>query len=252
MDEVSALKVIKLLHDYYKDSSETLASVDAPKSIQYASNEWLIYMFYSCLLDYGTRSKIYHKNLNITYDKYPYIFNPQYVCTNYNDKPDELLKIMKENIHPRYPNVALNKWLNLSNVLSEYSSLKDELIKMNLSELESFIKGIGGYGQKTGGLLIRLIVEAKIINDDKDLNFIPIDRHDMEISYLNKITQKRELNEEEIRKLSDILIKSGKQVGAYAGTVDKYLWNVGDTFCNKKECNNCPLKSTCISKIRSE
>ncbi len=35
-------------------------------------------MFYSCLLDYGMRSKIYHKNLVDTYEKYPNIFDPNY------------------------------------------------------------------------------------------------------------------------------------------------------------------------------
>ncbi len=248
MDEAQALKVINLLHDYYKYAKEDLASVDAPKSIDYASNEWLIYMFYSCLLDYGARSKIYHKNLIDTYNKYPEIFNPQYVWKNYRDKQNELLIIMKENIHPRYPNVALSKWLALSKELAKYSSLKEKIITMNLNNLEKFINNIGGFGQKTGGLLIRLIVEAKIINDDKDLNFIPIDRHDMEISYLNGIINKRELSDEEIRKLSSLFIKSGNLIGVDAGTVDKYLWNVGDTFCNKKNCHNCPLSETCKKK----
>lgn len=251
MDAKRALIVIKLLHEYYGDT-KSLASVDAPQSLPYGSDLWLNYIFYSCLLDYGTRSKIYHNNLIATYTKYPSIFNPQYVCENYKDNPNNLLTIMKENIHPRYPNVALNKWLKLSNELSKYHSLKNKISHMNLEELEIFIKQIGGFGQKTGGLLIRLIVEAKIINDNKDLNFIPIDRHDIEVSYLNKIISKNNLSDDEIRKLSDILIESGKSIGIDAGTVDKYLWNIGATFCNQKKCDECPLRNTCITKVRSK
>ncbi|MDE6141080.1 MAG: hypothetical protein K2G03_00610, partial [Bacilli bacterium] len=119
---------------------------------------------------------------------------------------------------------------------------------MTIEELENFVKSIGGYGQKTGGLLIRLVVDANIIANVKDLTFIPIDRHDMEISYLSGILDKPNLNEREIRKLSDILINSGHKIGLDASTVDKYLWNIGSSFCNKEKCENCPLMSICKTK----
>lgn len=243
MSEVRAYEVLKLLYDYYKDGDEDLASVDAPRSLEVGSHEWLIYMFYSCLLDYGIRSKIYHENLVATYQKYPQIFNPKYVINVLED--DELLKIMKENIHPRYPNVALKKWINLSKKLANYDNLKEMIESMSLEKLESFVKGIGGFGQKTGGLLIRMIYEANIIDTYEDLQFIPIDRHDIEISYLNVIVSKMNLSEQEIRDLSDILIKSGHSLGISASKVDKYLWNIGSTFCNKEDCLNCPLNNTC-------
>ncbi|MDE6292952.1 MAG: hypothetical protein K2L98_04650, partial [Bacilli bacterium] len=138
--------------------------------------------------------------------------------------------------------------IKLSSELVKYEDLKSHISKMNLEELEKFIKSIGGFGQKTGGLLIRLIVEAKIINYKSDLNFIPIDRHDIEISYLNGIVEKCDLNEQEIRTLSDSLIKCGHDLGIDAGTVDKYLWNVGNAFCNKLDCLNCPLMKNCRTK----
>lgn len=243
MSEVRAYEVLKLLYDYYKDGDEDLASVDAPRSLEVGSHEWLIYMFYSCLLDYGIRSKIYHENLVATYQKYPQIFNPKYVINVLED--DELLKIMKENIHPRYPNVALKKWINLSKKLANYDNLKEMIESMSLEKLESFVRGIGGFGQKTGGLLIRMIYEANIIDTHEDLQFIPIDRHDIEISYLNGIISKMNLNEQEIRELSDTLIKCGHRIGLSASVVDKYLWNIGSTFCNKGNCLNCPLNNTC-------
>ena len=99
MSEERAFEVLKMLHDYYKDSCGDLASVDAPCNLEVGSNEWLIYMFYSCLLDYGTRSKIYHKNLTTTYQKYMEIFEPKYVVNNFFNNREVLLKIMKENIH---------------------------------------------------------------------------------------------------------------------------------------------------------
>ncbi len=250
MNDVQAFKVLNLLCNYYKDEEDNLASVDAPSILAVGSNEWLIYVSYSCLLDYGVRSKIYHNNLINTYDKYSFIFNPSYVRDNL--KKEELLKIMRENIHPRYPNVALDKWINLSSKLAEYDDLKKFFEVMSLEELEAFIKSIGGYGQKTGGLLIRLIVDAKVIKTSDDLHFIPIDRHDMEISYLNGIIDKPNLNENEIRLLSDILISKGHELGIRASTVDKYLWNVGNFFCNKGKCLDCPLGDHCKKGKRKE
>ena len=239
MNETSAYKVLELLYEYYKDSKDELASVDAPEVLEVGSHEWLVYMFYSCLLDYGTRSQIYHNNLIKTYEKYPEIFDAKNVLDNFRENHEELLKIMKENIHPRYPNVAIDKWIKLSSELVKYEDLKKHISKMNLEELEVYVKGIGGFGQKTGGLLIRLIVDSKIINCEQDLNFIPIDRHDIEISYLNDIASKSNLNEQEIRELSDLLIKCGHNLRIDASTGDKYLWNVGNTFCNKADCVNC-------------
>lgn len=144
-----------------------------------------IYMFYSCLLDYGVRSKIYHKNLTETYIKYPNIFNPSDVL---NMKRESLNEIMINYIHPRYPNVALEKWIELSKKLVEYNSILDYLQTLNsFIELESSINSIKGFGQKTGGLLIRIICDTKVCNFKGNVESIPIDRHDIEISYLTGI-----------------------------------------------------------------
>lgn len=81
-------------------------------------------MFYSCLLDYGMCSKIYHKNLINTYKKYPSIFSPKYVSQM---EENELHNIIVNNIHPRYPSVAIKKWINLSKELLKYDNILNHL-----------------------------------------------------------------------------------------------------------------------------
>lgn len=71
-------------------------------------------MFYFCLLDYIMRSQNYHNNLINTYHIYPQVFDPSYVIGSFTNNKEKLLNIMKNNIHPRYSNVAVDKWLNLS------------------------------------------------------------------------------------------------------------------------------------------
>lgn len=204
-------RLVQKMHEYYSnEDSNTLATVDFPKKLEYKSNEWLIYIFYSCLLDYGMRSQNYHNNLINTYHLYPQIFNPKYVKENYTTNKDELLSIMKNNIHPRYPNVALDKWLNLS--------------------------------------IEWLIYEANVCKFNDKLGYIPLDRHDIEISYLNNIIDDRKLNNNQIEELSRLYIKNGEKLGIDANLIDKYLWNIGNDFCNKKKCTKRPLYDDCKTK----
>ncbi len=250
LSKENADKVVQKIHDYYSNQdANTLATVDFPEYLEYKSNEWLIYMFYSCLLDYGMRSQNYHNNLINTYHKYPQIFNPNYVIKNFTTNKEKLLNIMKNNIHPRYPNVAVDKWLNLSIELSKYNNLLDKIKEFtNFNELNLFIRNINGYGQKTGGLLLRLIYESNVCNFNDKLSYIPLDRHDFEISYLNNIIDSRKLNNKQIEELSSLYIKSGDKLGIDANLIDKYLWNIGNDFCNRKNCINCPLYDDCQTK----
>lgn len=244
-------RLVQKMHEYYgKQESNTLAIVDFPNLIEYKSNEWLIYIFYSCLLDYGMRSQNYHNNLINTYHIYPQIFNPNYVLNEFSNNKEKLLDIMKNSIHPRYPNVAVDKWLNLSIELSKYDNLLDKIKEFNnFNELNLFIRSIKGYGQKTGGLLLRLIYESGVCNFNDKLGYIPLDRHDIEISYLNNIIDSQKLNSKQVEELSSLYIESGERIGIDANLVDKYLWNIGNVFCNRKNCSNCPLHDDCKTKI---
>lgn len=247
-------ETIKILKQHFlEDDINNLANVELPKEIKYKSVEWIYYIFYSCLLDYGMRSKIYHNNLINTYHSNPLIFNPKYVVSNFNDNQDLLFKIIKENIHPRYPNVALSKWLKLSEYLIKYDNLLDTIKSFkSFEELNSFVKSISGYGQKTGGLLLRLIYEANVCNFNDDISLIPLDRHDIEISYLNGIIESKNLNKKQIADLSNAYVAISNKLNVSATEVDKYLWEIGNRFCNKNNCSDCPLHDNCKTKISLE
>ncbi len=238
----NCLRVVQILNDYFKDK-EKLADVEFPENILFGTNEYYLYMFYSCLLDYGMRSKIYHRNLINTYKNYPDIFNPKFVISM---EESELRDIIVNYIHPRYPNVAVKKWISLSNKLSEYDSILNYLKSINsFLELNEFIKSLKEYGQKTGGLLIRVISDSKVCNFKESVESIPIDRHDIEISYLTGIINQQKISEKNIKILSDTYVKCGEELGINPSDIDKYLWEIGNTFCNKRKCGECPLKDCC-------
>lgn len=91
-------------------------------------------------------------------------------------------------------------------------------------ELNKFIKNINGYRQKTGVLLLSLIYESKICNFKDELSIIPLDRHDIEISYLNNIIDKEKLNEKQRSELSDNYIEYCKKLNIEPNILDKHLW----------------------------
>lgn len=247
-----ATTCVSKMKSYFEINQED-ADVQIPSDIVFGSEEHIIFIFYSCLLDYGMRSKIYHDNLVNTYKKSKNIFNPQYVINNYLDNEEELLSILKNNVHPRYPNIALKKWIILSKYLNENygkGKLKQKIISLkSYNELYKFITNINGYGQKTGGLLLRLIYESGICNFDDELNDIPIDRHDVEISYLNGVIDKEKLNDKELKMLGDVWIKAAKSNHVTPSNIDKYLWSVGAELCSKRRCHDCPMKDGCKTKL---
>jgi len=234
--------VVMCLNSYFQKNND-IANIDYPQSIQYKTNEYYLYMFYSCLLDYGMRSKIYHNNLVNAYKMYPNIFVPR--CVLKMDEKD-LKDIIVNYIHPRYPNVAIKKWISLSQKLVKYDNILSNLKCINsFEELSDFIKNMECYGQKTGGLLIRIISDSKICNFKENIESIPIDRHDFEISYLTGIINNEKISKKNITLLSDTYVKIGRELDINPSNIDKYLWEIGASFCNKKDCKNCPLKHYC-------
>lgn len=248
MKNSQAENCLKRLKDYFgsKDNS-ILAPVSYPDSIEYASEEWISYVFYSCLLDYGMRSKIYHKNLIATYDQHAEIFDSKFIMTNM--EPSVLLEIMKSSIHPRYPNIAIQKWIKLSTYLSKYDNLENTISKFDsFSELEKLVYDSKCYGQKTGGLLLRELKDAGICQAKDDMESIPLDRHDIEISYLNGLIDTTKPSSKDLKELSSIWIQAGKKLHMTPSEVDKYLWELGTRHCVKKLCDTCPLNDICQKK----
>lgn len=123
-------------------------------------------------------------------------------------KESTLKDIIVNSVHPRYPNIAVKKWMQLSQELVKYNDIIKKLKSINSFEkLDFLIKNIKGYGQKTGGLLIRIICDSGVCNFKDCVESIPIDRHDIEISYLTGIISDKKVTAHNIKKLSDTYVK---------------------------------------------
>ena len=87
----------------------------------------------------------------------------------------------------------------MSSFLNQYENLLNKIKTFNsFNDLNKFINASKSYGQKTGGLLLRLIYESNICILNDGMQAIPLDRHDIEISYLNGISKNKELTGDKI------------------------------------------------------
>lgn len=119
-------------------------------------------------------------------------------------------------------------------------------------ELYVFLLELGGYGQKTGGLLLRTFYDYHILPSKSALPIIPLDRHDIEISYLCGIIEKKNLRPKELLHLSSQWINAGLKYKVDASAIDQYLWYIGAHFCSHKQCTACPLNGICKTKNYEE
>lgn len=99
-------------------------------------------------------------------------------------------------------------------------------------------------------MLLRLIYESNLCEFSDEISTIPLDRHDIEISYLNKIIKIKTLTSKQTSELSNAYIKCSNELNVNPDKLDKYLWEIGSRFCNKKDCINCLLCSNCSTKIK--
>ena len=56
------------------------------------------------------------------------------------------------------------------------------------------------------------------------------------------------ISNREIIELSDTYVNVGKELNINPSNVDKYLWEVGNSYCNKKSCEECPLNNICAKQ----
>ncbi len=251
--------VVKRLHKFFSTTDSLKATISPPEIIEKGSRAHFLYLFYGCLLDYGMKSSAYHKNLKNAYQNDPNLFDPFHVAREYEENVQNLAVALKEFLKVRFPNEGAKKWLLLSQILlKEYKGDPRNIFKpfMKFDEIEETIFSIKGFGQKTGGLLIRILYENGLIKTQDRLTHIPIDRHDMEISKMlgileTKKSEKIENNRIVIEQLSSIWVGASLTEDIDPCETDRNLWLLGSLLCSKKKCFSCPVNDLCV-KIKED
>lgn len=248
--------LVRLQQFFSKTSMTSKAEVLLPENIEHGSIEHYRYLFYSCMLNYGMKSSILHENLMKLYEQKPLIFSPKYICKTYENNFDALADILRSYVHVRYPNQCAKNWFFLSQILHEhYNDNPKELFvgKNTYHDFQSTILKLKGYGQKTGGLLLRMLIDNGLLSPIDGIADIPIDRHDIDLSiWLGVITgltaEDIKKNKKVIELLSVTWVKVSNELHISPSVTDQYLWLIGSQFCTKDKCSSCPLNNDCSKK----
>lgn len=248
---------LKVMHTYFVNKDiQKQTQITVPKSIILYSATHYCYLFYNCLINYGIKSNILHENLLRLYEQRPNLFSPSYIMETYSINYEELAKILRSNIHVRYPNECAKRWIGLSTILhTQYQDNPKEMFKgkSKYYEFKNAISKIKGFGQKTGGLLLRMLIDNDMLKPIDGIQEIPIDRHDIDLCiWLGIISG---LTADEIKKsqktiklLSDTWIKAANNFYISPSLADQYLWIIGSEFCTLKNCVHCPINHLCNRK----
>ena len=259
-DAKNAVRSLHKMHEYFsKQDINTKATVLLPKTMERGSEIHYRYLFYSCLLNYGMKSSVLHEGLKKLFENMPLLFSPQYICENYTDSYTELATILRSFVHVRYPNQCAKNWVALSNILhTKYNDNPKELLMAGNTyyDFQSAILGLKGFGQKTGGLLLRIMIDDGLLTPVDGIAEIPIDRHDIDLCVWLKVisnitSDEIKKNKKVIKLLSDTWVCAAKELSISPSIADQYLWIIGSQFCAKKQCEVCPLCDDCIKKGRS-
>ncbi len=62
----------------------------------------------------------------------------------------------------------------------------------------------------------------------------------------------KKLTSSQISDLYTTFIEVGKEIGITPNAIDKYLWEIGNTFCNRKDCEGRPLRLICSKTIKEK
>ena len=257
INKENAKRSLIIMNNFFQENKDLkTANIILPSSIKQGSVEHFKYLFYSCMLNYGMKSKVLHENLKLLYEENPCLFNPEYVLDVYEHNMCALADLLRSKIHVRYPNQSAKNWINLSKIiLTKYNGNFNEIFinKQTYLEYQDAIFQLDGFGQKTGGLLLRMLIDEGFIKPLDGIAEIPIDRHDIDLciwlEVINGITAEDiKKSKEVIGKLSKIWVNVSNDLNISPSITDQYLWIIGSKFCSKTQCNICPLNSLCINK----
>lgn len=229
------------------------AEITVPKSIKHGSINHYLYLFFGCLVNYGVKSSKLHQNLVNLYEYNPLVFNPSYIISNYEGNHIELSKLLRSTLHIRYPNESAKRWIALSKTLQDnYNNDPRLIFKENQTycEYKNSVEKLKGFGQKTGGFLLRILIDNGMISPIDGITEIPIDTHDIDISIWTGVitgltSEKIKQNRKFISQISNTWVKAANELSISPSYADQYLWLIGSELCSKKKCNECPISKLC-------
>jgi hypothetical protein len=186
------------------------------------------FLFWVIQMDYSTKSAKLYENANTLFDK-----TPEWIDTKYlqNSSQQQLDKMIRESLKPRYPNEIVNRFqLNSQKLIDEYSGKALNIVNASTSakELLKKILEFRGFGPKLGNFLTRTYIDLlKLDYSDIEDILQPVDVHDMRLTYEWGLVSKNELSDKNIQFVKELWSTACKNAKVSWITFDKALWLIG-------------------------
>jgi len=237
---------------------DSLLEYQCSDSVKRGSKEHANFYFFLIFNDHGTKSERLYDRFKKAYKENPHLFSPKQLV--YNEKLKDDLQKLIFRLGVRYPNQSFISWIeNARKLVEKFEGEAINLFRSTSDAISLYkkIKSFRGYGPKTSGLLLRVIVgvpfNPNLRNIEKVL--MPVDIHDVRIAIQCNVFTPLDVNyksyEEVYRnprniKAVQILWKEAAlAIGIKWEELDRALWLLGSRGCTPKKCNLCPIKDYC-------
>ncbi|OGC45510.1 hypothetical protein A2V49_04765 [candidate division WWE3 bacterium RBG_19FT_COMBO_34_6] len=187
-----------------------------------------LFIFYVLQLDYAMKSQILYRGANRLYREKENFFTPDYLSIQ---TEDQLSKIIKEYLHPRYINEAVKRYIqNTYTLIHQYDGNPLNLFDNTESCMEVLgrLKSFRGFGPKIGNFFVRTMINTfNYQYNDIDLMLPPVDVHDVRIAYLMGFTDTDQMTQKNINNVKNIWSKACIDTSNSWLIFDKALWLLG-------------------------
>jgi endonuclease III len=254
VNEATANKLARFLADYYKHNWPVLKQTYGiktiedytPKNFEKDLRRVCLFIAYTLLCDYFTRSVILYEKAKKFAERKPQFFDPTFLTREYAQKENELASVLRKNLGVRFPNEAAKRWLDFSQkIIKFYNANPLEIFKSKrASEVLNKLRQFRGFGRKIGNLYFRIIADSLDGNFlDVDKVHPPIDVHDIKLTRRWKIISAEENCT--VKTVREIWLNACKEANVNWFHVDRMMWAIGSGFCFQKKCVECPTARFC-------
>jgi len=210
------------------------------------------YYFYLLSVDYGMRAAKLFERAKAFYNENEKYFDPFFLQ---RQSLIHLEKVLRSELRLRFPKQGAIRWKENSKRIISFADgnfSKFFSRKLNAETWVEEIKKFYGFGDKLARLLLRVLVDTKLMKKPKGFDFVsmPTDIHDVKLAFRSNLLSGEVPNYSKHSKIvREAWSKACLKAGLSPMEVDKALWALGANFCYHKKCKLCPMAKLCNKKF---
>lgn len=229
-----------------------------PEGVKVGSREHARFYFFLIFNDHGTKSSNLYARFKQLYIDHQDLFIPENLVSENHTEHSWLQDKYLVQLGLRYPKQAAISWIkNAKQLVAEYDGEPLNLFCHTTDAIALFkaIRTFRGYGPKTAGLLLRVILGVgfnRQLTNVADVP-LPVDIHDSRIAFMCHLYRPTDVenvqsiysNPRHIAGVEAVWRMASRRAGVEWETIDRALWILGSRGCTRRLCRDCPINQYC-------